>query len=382
VDEVGNPTILATWAVIAAVLPMAFVGGLMGPYMRPIPIGSSAAMLFSLLDRVHRHAVGRIRILRGHAQTHASAGAAAFATMPRSPTKPNPPTNTIAENTFTRLYQRVMARCSTRPAWRWIFLAVIVAAATVGSMGLVGISAVKVKMLPFDNKSEFQVILNMPEGSTLEQHRPHRPRDRRRPPHRARGARLPDLRRHRVAVQFQRPRPPLLHAPRPQRRRHPGQPLPSTSAPRRATTSPSASARASPPSPRNTAPPSPSPRCRPARPCSRPSSPKSTAPTSVAPRAEKVREIYRATPGVVDIDWYVEDRSPRPSSVVDKAKAALHGITEAAIARTVQLAVQGYPVTLLHSPDDREDVNVVLELPRALRPRPEDLLSPSPCAPR
>jgi multidrug efflux pump subunit AcrB len=61
--------------------------------------------------------------------------------------------------------------------------------------------------------------------------------------------------------------------------------------------------------------------------------------------------------------------------VVDKAKAALHGITEAAIARTIQLAVQGYPVTLLHTPDAREDVNVVLELPRALRARPDDLLS-------
>ena len=58
VDEVGNPTILATMTVIAAILPMAFVGGLMGPYMRPIPIGASAAMLFSLARRVHRHAVG------------------------------------------------------------------------------------------------------------------------------------------------------------------------------------------------------------------------------------------------------------------------------------------------------------------------------------
>ena len=58
VNEVGNPTILATFAVIAAVLPMAFVGGLMGPYMRPIPLGSGAAMFFSLAHRLHRHAVG------------------------------------------------------------------------------------------------------------------------------------------------------------------------------------------------------------------------------------------------------------------------------------------------------------------------------------
>ena len=77
----------------------------------------------------------------------------------------------------------------------------------------------------------------------------------------------------------------------------------------------------------------------------------------------------------MDIDWYVEDRQPKTIFHVDKAKAALHGITEAAIARTLQLAVQGYPVTLLHTPTEREDVNVVLELPRALRARPDDLLA-------
>jgi multidrug efflux pump subunit AcrB len=91
--------------------------------------------------------------------------------------------------------------------------------------------------------------------------------------------------------------------------------------------------------------------------------------------ATKVREIYRATPGVVDVDWYVEAQQPKTVFRVDKAKAALHGITEAAIARTVQMAVQGYPVTLLHAPGEREDVNIVLELPRALRARPDDLLS-------
>jgi multidrug efflux pump subunit AcrB len=91
--------------------------------------------------------------------------------------------------------------------------------------------------------------------------------------------------------------------------------------------------------------------------------------------AAKVREIYQSTPGVVDIDWYVEREQPETVFHVDKAKAALHGITEAAIARTVQMAVQGYPVTLLHAPAEREDVDVVLELPRALRARPEDLLA-------
>jgi multidrug efflux pump subunit AcrB len=91
--------------------------------------------------------------------------------------------------------------------------------------------------------------------------------------------------------------------------------------------------------------------------------------------ATRIREIYRATPGVVDIDWYVEEPQPKTILHVDKAKAALHGITEAAISRTIQLAVQGYPVTLLYSAADREDVNIVLELPRALRTRPDDLLA-------
>jgi multidrug efflux pump subunit AcrB len=91
--------------------------------------------------------------------------------------------------------------------------------------------------------------------------------------------------------------------------------------------------------------------------------------------AAKVREIYQSTPGVVDIDWYFEREQPKTVFHVDKAKAALHGITEAAIARTVQMAVQGYPVTLLHAPAEREDVDVVLELPRALRARADDLLA-------
>jgi multidrug efflux pump subunit AcrB len=88
-----------------------------------------------------------------------------------------------------------------------------------------------------------------------------------------------------------------------------------------------------------------------------------------------VRALFRATEGVVDVDWYVEREQPKTVFHIDSAKAALNGITEAAIARTVQMAVQGYPVTLLHAPGEREDVNVVLELPRALRARPDDLLA-------
>jgi multidrug efflux pump subunit AcrB len=91
--------------------------------------------------------------------------------------------------------------------------------------------------------------------------------------------------------------------------------------------------------------------------------------------ATQVREIFRSTPGVVDVDWYVEAEQPKTLLHIDQAKAALQGVTEAAITRTVQMAAQGYPVTLMHLPNAREPVNVVLELPRALRARPDDLLA-------
>ena len=84
VDEVGNPTILATFTVIAAILPMAFVSGLMGPYMRPIPVGASAAMLFSLVVAFVVTPWLAIRLLKGHVKSGAHAEAAAAAQANRS----------------------------------------------------------------------------------------------------------------------------------------------------------------------------------------------------------------------------------------------------------------------------------------------------------
>ncbi|MBI3490874.1 MAG: efflux RND transporter permease subunit, partial [Acidobacteria bacterium] len=88
-----------------------------------------------------------------------------------------------------------------------------------------------------------------------------------------------------------------------------------------------------------------------------------------------VRQLLQQTDGVVDVDWYVEAEQAKTVLRIDREKAALHGITEAAIARTIQLGAQGLPVTTLHLPAEREDVNIVLELPRALRSRPEQLLT-------
>jgi multidrug efflux pump subunit AcrB len=148
VDEVGNPTILATFTVIAAILPMAFVRGLMGPYMRPIPTGASAAMLFSLAIafivtpwaayRLFRN----VKVHAGH-EEGASTGAVA------------------------RLYRRVMNALVARPSVRWPFFGVV-ALVLVAAMAMVGFGLVKVKMLPFDNKSEFQVMIDHPEGTPLE----------------------------------------------------------------------------------------------------------------------------------------------------------------------------------------------------------------------
>ena len=146
VNEVGNPTILATLAVVAAILPMAFVGGLMGPYMRPIPIGASAAMVFSLMVAFVVTPWAAVRILK-HSGGH---------------------TQGEREDLVTRIYRRVMGTLLHRPAWRWTFLLGVVVL-LLGSVSLFYIGFVKVKMLPFDNKSEFQVIIDMPNGTTLEQ---------------------------------------------------------------------------------------------------------------------------------------------------------------------------------------------------------------------
>ena len=148
VDEVGNPTILATFTVIAAILPMAFVRGLMGPYMRPIPTGASAAMLFSLAIAFMVTPWAAYRLFR-NAKVHgghedgASAGAVA------------------------RLYRRVMHALIARPSVRWPFFAAVMLV-LVAAMAMVGFGLVKVKMLPFDNKSEFQVMIDHPEGTPLE----------------------------------------------------------------------------------------------------------------------------------------------------------------------------------------------------------------------
>ena len=151
VDEVGNPTILATFTVIAAILPMAFVSGMMGPYMRPIPIGASVAMLASLAVAFIVTPYLAYRLLKGH--VHAVHGDVK-----------HPPED---GGRVDRVYRRIMLPLMRRRGLRMGFYGGVVLL-LIASMGLVAMKAVQVKMLPFDNKSEFQVVLDLPEGASLE----------------------------------------------------------------------------------------------------------------------------------------------------------------------------------------------------------------------
>ena len=147
VAEVGNPTIVATLTVVAALLPMLFVSGLMGPYMAPIPVNASAAMVFSFFVAVVLAPWLMIRLARralaaghGHGES---------------------------EGWIGRLYRRWASRVIRTRRSAWMFLGAV-GIATLLAMSMFGLRAVPVKLLPFDNKSELQVVLDMPEGTSLE----------------------------------------------------------------------------------------------------------------------------------------------------------------------------------------------------------------------
>jgi multidrug efflux pump subunit AcrB len=369
VGEVGNPTILATFAVIAAVLPMAFVGGLMGPYMRPIPIGASAAMFWSLLIAFIVTPWAAIRVLRWGSKYSSIAGSAPHSSNPHSAL-------VHPEDFFTRIYRRIMGPLLAHRSWRYGFL-IAISLLLVAAFATVPMRWVKVKMLPFDNKSELQIVLNMPEGSALERtaqaareiasalrQEPEitdyqiyagvaapfnfnglvRHYFMRRGPNVAdiqvnfvgkhdRKAQSHDLARRirpaaaaiaekfgaRIAVAEVPPGPPVL------------QTL-----------------------------------------VAEIYGPNETARLALA---SKVREIFQQTEGVVDVDWYVEADQPRARFVIDKEKAALHGISAETISQTLKIAVGGESVDLLHLPREKEEVEIVLQLPPSARTYPEELLA-------
>jgi multidrug efflux pump subunit AcrB len=335
VDEVGNPTILATLTVVAAILPMAFVGGLMGPYMRPIPIGASAAIVFSLLVAFVVTPWAAVRILK---PSHGSALGE-------------------QEDRLTRLYRRVMGAILHQPVLRWGFLGGVVFL-LLGSMSLVYFQFVKVKMLPFDNKSEFQVIVNMPNGTTLEETAratdalahaaldqpevvnlqtyvgtaaPYNFNGLVRHYYLRRGPNMADLQinllpkdrrklqSHEISKQVRQRLVPVanLYGARIQVAEvPPGPPVLQTLV----------------------------------------AEVYGPAQGERIAIASRIRDLWKRTDGVVDVDWYVEDSQPEFRILVDKEKAALNGISEDDIARTMQVASAGYEAGLLHVDSEKEDV--------------------------
>ena len=352
VNEVGNPTILATFAVIAAILPMAFVSGLMGPYMRPIPIGASAAMVFSLLVAFIVTPWASLRLLKresGHSSHD-------------------------QEGWTTRGYRRVMGALVRERRWRFLFLSGV-ALLLVGALALVALKFVRVKMLPFDNKSEFQVIIDMPEGTTLEgtaavtreigdyvrtipevtdyqlyvgTASPYNFNGLVRHYFLRRGPNVADIQvnlvpkgdrsaqSHEIA---KRVRPAIQQI--------------------AARYKASVKVSETPPGP-------------------------PVLQTMVAEIygpdyqrqievARQIQNIFDNMEGVVDVDSYIEDPQIKYHFVVDKEKAALNGISAEQVATTLRIAIEGMNVGLIHQPQEKEDVPIVLRLPVAERSSVDDL---------
>ena len=348
VDEVGNPTILATFAVIAAILPMAFVRGLMGPYMRPIPVGASAAMLFSLVVAFVVSPWAALRLLRHYASGDGH--------------------KHETEGWTTRLYRSIMNPLVENARRRWIFLGGV-AVLLLLACSLVAFKLVKVKMLPFDNKSEFQVIVDMPNGTTLEQTTrvaqelgqylgrqpevvnyqvyagtsgPYNFNGLVRHYFLRHGSNQADiqvnlLNRHERSAQSheiaKRLRPGLVAI-----GDHYGARLKVAEVP-------------------------------PGPPVLQTLVAEIYGPDDQQRMAlaQQVRKIFQTTRGVVDVDWYVEDPQTRYDLKVDLDKAALHGIAAADISKTMQIGLDGATAGLLHVPDAREDVPIRVQLGRTDR---------------
>jgi multidrug efflux pump subunit AcrB len=314
--------------------------------MRPIPVGASAAMIFSVIVAFLVTPWAAVRLLKVHGgHEHGE-----------------------QEDRFTRLYRRVMGPLLHQPVLRWSFLAGVTLL-LVGSMSLVYVSFVEVKMLPFDNKSEFQVIVDMPEGATLEQTQmvtrlladqvlknpevvnvqtyagtasPYNFNGLVRHYYLRRGSNVGDIQvnllgkhdrdeqSHDIA---KRVRTQLLPIAQPHGARikvaevPPGPPVLQTMV----------------------------------------AEIYGPAEEGRIRIARQVRDMMEQTDGIVDVDWYVEDEQPKYRIVVDKEKAALHGISEDEIARTMRIASAGEAVGLLHQDSAKEDVPIVVRLDRATR---------------
>ncbi len=351
VAEVGNPTILATFTVVAAILPMGFVRGLMGPYMRPIPAGATAAMLFSLL--------------------------VAFIVTPWAARRMLPqecPAHEHREGWTTRMYRRLMGRIIHEPRWRWSFLG-LVAFLLLAAVSLFAFKVVRVKMLPFDNKSELQIVIDMPEGTTLERTAavareiggvvssvpevkdwqmyagtasPYNFNGLVRHYFLRRGSNVADLQ---INLKSKDDRDAQSHdiAKR----------IRTRVLPVAQRTGARVKIAEVPPGP-------------------------PVLQTLVAEiygddyaqqsaDAKRMQAIFDRTAGVVDADTYVEDDQVQYRFVIDRDKAARSGVSQDEIDATLRLALSGMNAGLLHDEREAEDVPIRVEVPRALRSSIESL---------
>jgi multidrug efflux pump subunit AcrB len=348
VNEIGNPTILATFAVVASILPMGFVGGLMGPYMRPIPVGASMAMLFSMLIAFTVTPYFAYRFMKG--ESHFGSDAAA------------------EESKLTQFYRTAMGGLLHNKKLRYGFLTGVVVL-LLASCSLVYFKLVTVKMLPFDNKNELQVIVDAPDNSTLEEtarmaaemgealrkvpevtdfqtyvgtNSPFNFNGLVRHYYLRKGANVADIQvnltrkedrkdqSHDIAKRIR----PLLKvvADRYGARMKvaeipPGPPVLSTMV-------------------------------------AEVYGPDQETRVKIA---RQVKDIFTRTAGVVDTDWYMEDDRSKFNFVVDKEKAALSGIATEDVAKTLSIALGGMDAGLLHLPREKEPVTINVRLPREQR---------------
>jgi multidrug efflux pump subunit AcrB len=354
INEVGNPTILATFTVIAAVLPMVFVSGLMGPYMSPMPIGASLAMIFSLLVALIATPWLAFRLLKtedGHHEEY-----------------------DITKTGYYKLFNTILSPFIESSFKRWIAFGVV-GLMLAGAIALVPLKAVQMKMLPFDNKNEFQVIVDMPEGTALEQT--------------ARVTKeiaaylktIPEVRSYQYYVGTNAPinfnglvRHYYLRqaknmgdiqvnlVPKDERKEQshdiakkvragvqqiakryqanakiveipPGPPVLSTLVAE----------------------------------IYGPSQEQQIA------LARQVKKVFEETPGVVDVDWLVEDDQKVYNLVVNKERAAFRGVSAEQIAQTLRMSLAGMDVGVLHTDKELEPVMIQVRLPQSDRTSLQDL---------
>ena len=343
VDEIGNPTVLATFAVIASILPMGFVGGLMGPYMRPIPVGASMAMLFSMLIAFIVTPYFAFRFMKGESH-HGTSEAP-------------------EDSKLTAFYRRWMGRLIHEKRLRYGFLASVVVLLLL-SCSLIYFKAVTVKMLPFDNKNELQVIIDAPDGTPLEQtarmtremgdalrtvpevtdfqiyvgtSAPFNFNGLVRHYYLRKGAGLADIQ---VNLLPKDERTDQSHAIAKRIR-----PLVKAIADRYGARVKVAEIPPGPPVLATLV-----------------AEVYGPDDASRAGVAANVKAILAKTLGVVDVDWYREDDQAKLTFAVDQEKAALSGVAVEDVAKSLRIALEGENAGLLHLPKEKEPVSINLRL--------------------